>query len=732
MSAEDVVRQEVGKQHVFPIETGAGTHHLCESHAREHLQYRPDDPVGQQTQGRCMKCAQGQSIKQPRLERDKTVDRLSPYHTDPMPYGRRSAPFTPLRQSLNAATPICDQPECQPPYRGGVVPSGHYGEDGEWQSHAFDETNHPSHAERQRLRDEREKNDPEHIRQHGDLLFHGTSYENARAISDHGFTLDNTTNGRHSGEGVYLTKSIREARQYGDHVVHAKVLTDHLHPNPYQDEDLATVPVEHLHHAVGRQGYIGHVDPDDGAHIVYNPKHVVPIAVQTPDRPRHTAAIEQEHHTIYRGLRLGGANFVNALDPHGSDEHILEHLHRANDVHKRWSGTDVEHPLSTPYGRHWTSDHEQARRFATHQIQNLQHRPPPHGPHDRYGVVLEAHTGTEPQHDSLMQGYGEQEIERPHRKDIHAVTAHLHVLRGLEPGDTMHHAREKRNNTYVRSIPVPDHLWRTASTEEPCTCCGGSGEHPSGHECYRCDASGQEVGATGTCDAQTMSKGAEKKDPRFEGVSLKQDDDGWYVQTHRARSDSYPSPEKIPESKIEFIRSTGAVRTPPEGPNGEEPTGIMVAIVPPKRVVRGLPLPDGGEHPENVHVTLAYLGDKSEHTGEQVRDLPELIEAWAETQPRLEARVQGVGTFINEGSHVLWAAVDIPGVNRMHVDLVDYLASHGFTVKDNHSFTPHLTLSYEERPVRFLPKVEPTSFTVREVWCCIGGRWESYRLKGRG
>lgn len=46
--------------------------------------------------------------------------------------------------------------------------------------------------------------------------------------------------------------------------------------------------------------------------------------------------------------------------------------------------------------------------------------------------------------------------------------------------------------------------------------------------------------------------------PRFEGVSLAQDEGGYFVHTHRARSDSYDSPEAIPQKKIDFIESTGA------------------------------------------------------------------------------------------------------------------------------------------------------------------------------
>lgn len=58
-------------------------------------------------------------------------------------------------------------------------------------------------------------------------------------------------------------------------------------------------------------------------------------------------------------------------------------------------------------------------------------------------------------------------------------------------------------------------------------------------------------------DTRGLDKAA-SKDPRFEGVGLKQDDDGWYVTTHRARSDSYESPEAIPQSVVNNIESTGA------------------------------------------------------------------------------------------------------------------------------------------------------------------------------
>jgi len=48
-----------------------------------------------------------------------------------------------------------------------------------------------------------------------------------------------------------------------------------------------------------------------------------------------------------------------------------------------------------------------------------------------------------------------------------------------------------------------------------------------------------------------------KHSGRYRGVGIGRDDDGYFACTHRARSSSYPSPDRIPLSKIKWIRSTG-------------------------------------------------------------------------------------------------------------------------------------------------------------------------------
>lgn len=164
-----------------------------------------------------------------------------------------------------------------------------------------------------------------------------------------------------------------------------------------------------------------------------------------------------------------------------------------------------------------------------------------------------------------------------------------------------------------------------------------------------------------------------------------------------------------------------------QGAEGADTGGIMIAIVPPKRIRQDLAVEDG-EPVEAMHVTLAYMGGAKEYTAKQRRDLHGLVEGWARTQKPLTANVGGAGTFTNPGQHVLWAAVDIPGGGPFRESLVEILELHGYNVRNDHGWTPHLTLSYGKSHFRFLPKVEPAAWDVTEIHVCVGGHWEAVPL----
>jgi 2'-5' RNA ligase len=180
------------------------------------------------------------------------------------------------------------------------------------------------------------------------------------------------------------------------------------------------------------------------------------------------------------------------------------------------------------------------------------------------------------------------------------------------------------------------------------------------------------------------------------------------------------------------IFQEAAVRTEVRDPGsatGADYEGIMIALVPPKKVCKDLAL-DGGEPVESMHVTLAYLGSRGEHSKNHIKALPNLVKSWASTRTPLTATVGGVGTFVNPTQHVLWAAVDIPDGTTFRDDLVRYLEGHGYEIRNDHGWTPHVTLQYSKSRIRFLPKVDPMEWPVSEVWVCIGKHWASFPLGG--
>lgn len=195
------------------------------------------------------------------------------------------------------------------------------------------------------------------------------------------------------------------------------------------------------------------------------------------------------------------------------------------------------------------------------------------------------------------------------------------------------------------------------------------------------------------------------------------------------------TPEEQTEDGHAWADKVAAIRqVDSEKSDGDVEGGIMIAVVPPEDLAARLAVEDG-EDPSQLHITLAYLGRTPEYSRDQLDHLPEMVAAWAEANEPLTATVQGAGTFVKaeeDGQHVLWASVDAPGLERLHVSLVDFLASRGYSPRGDHVFIPHMTLAYGRHHFRFMPKIERESWRVNEVWICVAGRWESVTLGAGG
>lgn len=99
--------------------------------------------------------------------------------------------------------------------------------------------------------------------------------------------------------------------------------------------------------------------------------------------------------------------------------------------------------------------------------------------------------------------------------------------------------------------------------------------------------------------------------------------------------------------------------------------------------------------PENLHVTLKFLGEVPETKLDAVRTA--LAQIRSEQAVRLEFR--GLGFFPNEKHpRVFWAGIEaFPNLRRLAEDIEGAMEKLGIS-REQRPFSPHLTLARFERP----------------------------------
>lgn len=165
------------------------------------------------------------------------------------------------------------------------------------------------------------------------------------------------------------------------------------------------------------------------------------------------------------------------------------------------------------------------------------------------------------------------------------------------------------------------------------------------------------------------------------------------------------------EDHLQHLRNNGVFPVPVP----EEEQGVVLAFFLSTALAQGLALP-GGERPEDLHLTLCYLGEKDDLN----LDVPFLCQRlawWAKNAQPVSGKMGGVGRFAapaGQPSPVV-ALPDLPGLPAFRQSLVDFLSSCGIGIDETHGYTPHVTLAYlpqnEPSPVTSVPDV-PLHFPV--------------------
>ena len=124
--------------------------------------------------------------------------------------------------------------------------------------------------------------------------------------------------------------------------------------------------------------------------------------------------------------------------------------------------------------------------------------------------------------------------------------------------------------------------------------------------------------------------------------------------------------------------------------------------------------------PENMHLTLAFLGEVEERRVPEVEDV--IYSATEGIEEPLTLQAQGLGAFPDEEkARVLWAGLDghVPRLIELQARLVKELRSAGFEV-DSKRYRPHITLA------RFRwPQPLPERLARLQVF----GEWQVHELQ---
>jgi len=166
---------------------------------------------------------------------------------------------------------------------------------------------------------------------------------------------------------------------------------------------------------------------------------------------------------------------------------------------------------------------------------------------------------------------------------------------------------------------------------------------------------------------------------------------------NKAPATSKPEQQEPQTNVVDMLERKKAMKG-----TSEVQTGVMIAFMLPPEAADLLAWkrPDA-EKPEDLHITLAYLGDTTKLEYSEKAMLDCLSRFVSQVAP-VSGNVNGYGRFAGEhGVSPVYANFDAPGLPDFRQKLVTYLAYDGIEVVSNHGYTPHITLAY-------IPQNDPT------------------------
>lgn len=149
-------------------------------------------------------------------------------------------------------------------------------------------------------------------------------------------------------------------------------------------------------------------------------------------------------------------------------------------------------------------------------------------------------------------------------------------------------------------------------------------------------------------------------------------------------------PEEQPDPEEPAV--TAALE--PSFEEGEEAKLGMVCLMPTPEQAAAIAR-EGGDPPELMHVTLAFLGEIENLDDNTLATINRVAGSVARGMAPIEGRIAGIGHFAeNEGRQPCLGLVDVPGLVGLRTILVNELVAGDVELPTEHDFTPHMTLGY--------------------------------------
>lgn len=157
-------------------------------------------------------------------------------------------------------------------------------------------------------------------------------------------------------------------------------------------------------------------------------------------------------------------------------------------------------------------------------------------------------------------------------------------------------------------------------------------------------------------------------------------------------------------------------------------SGVMIAFYIPRKIAKQLhkltkEYVKKTEPVSEFHMTLAYLGDKSDINEHKNAVLEAMKKIAKDCNTYIKGNVSGMGVFAagDDGTRPLYASLDCPDLPAFRQKIVESLNSiKGLSVISNHGFTPHCTLAYlpndDEIPPINIPIIDLEFDTLAISW----------------